>query len=180
MGLPENPTVQAENQEAGRRRVARRPRMRRCLHKGCERRFRPRQARQRYCSGECRKEARRWSRWKAQQQYRATAAGQQKRNRQSVRYRERVRNPKPPPPEAVNEPARVITPAEFFRRFVRPAGLLRKVRARTAKSLATLLFVRVPAGAGARLRARAALAGGARLNPEILIRPTRFAYIQPV
>jgi hypothetical protein len=98
-----------------RRRVARLPRMRRCLLKGCEQGFRPRQVHQRYCSRECREEARQWSRWKAQQQYRATAAGQQTRNRQSVRYRKRVKNRKPPPPEAVNEPARVITPTEFFR-----------------------------------------------------------------
>ena len=42
MGPPENPTRQIEKQEAhGRKRQACRPRSRRCLLKGCERRFRP-------------------------------------------------------------------------------------------------------------------------------------------
>jgi hypothetical protein len=116
MGPPESATRQAENQEAGRRkRLARRPRVRRCLLKGCEQRFHPRQASQRYCSQRCREAARQWSRWKAQQRYRATAPGQQKRNGQGRRYRERVKNRKPPEPEAVNDPARVITPEHFFR-----------------------------------------------------------------
>jgi len=52
-------------------------------------------------------------RWKAQQRYRATAAGKQKRNGQSQRYRERLRNRKPPGSEAVAGIARVI-PQEFF------------------------------------------------------------------
>ena len=110
MGPIKNPT----NPRA-RRAGNRRPRARRCLLKGCERQFHPRQARQRYCSAECRAEARRWSRWRAQQLYRATPAGQQKRNGQSRRYRERVRSRKPPEPEAVSEAARVITPEHFFR-----------------------------------------------------------------
>ncbi len=119
MGLPENPTNHAENQEAGRRKqLARRlrgaPRARRCLLKGCEQRFRPRQARQRYCSDPCRKAARAWSRWKSQERYRGQAAGKQKRNGQSRRYRERVRNRKPPAGEADPDAARVIT-KEFFR-----------------------------------------------------------------
>src|SRR5438128_11712611 len=113
MGPPESPTGHPENQEAGRRkRLARRPRMRGCLLKGCEQRFHPRQACQRYCSAECREAARRWSRWKAQQRYRETAAGQEKRNGQSRRYRERVKSRKTPEPEAVNEAARVITPEQ--------------------------------------------------------------------
>ena len=88
--------------------------MRCCLLKGCEQRFHPRQARQRYCSEGCREAARKWSRWKAQQRYRETAAGKQKRNGQSRRYRERVKSRKPPEPEAVNEAARVITTGTFF------------------------------------------------------------------
>src|SRR5438105_10825775 len=44
----------------------------------------------------CRKAARQWSRWKAQQRYRATTAGKQKRNGQSQRYREHVKSRKPP------------------------------------------------------------------------------------
>ena len=115
MGPPEGATSHPENQEGGRqKRLARGPRSRRCLLKGCERRFRPRRARQRYCSEQCRKAARAWSRWKAQESYRATATGKQKRNGQSRRYRERVRSRKPPVDEAVPDAARVIT-KKFFR-----------------------------------------------------------------
>jgi hypothetical protein len=125
MGPPESATRQPENQEGGRRkRLPRRPRMRRCLLKGCEQRFAPRQAHQRYCSEECREAAREWSRGKAQERYRATRAGQQQRNGQSRHYRERVKSRKPPEPEAVNEAARVITTEHFFRSLLRPAWLL--------------------------------------------------------
>src|SRR5580700_6885983 len=125
MGPPESPTGHPENQEAGRRkRLPHQPRMRHCLLKGCEQRFHPRQARQRYCSEGCRKAARKWSRWKAQQRYRATKTGKQKRNGQSRCYRERVRSRKPSEPEAVGEPPRVITTEDFFRSFLRPAGVL--------------------------------------------------------
>jgi len=118
MGPPESAPSHPENQEVGRRkRLARRARARRCLLKGCERRFRPRQAQQRYCSEQCRKAARAWSRWKAQERYRDTAAGKQKRNGQSRRYRERVRDGKPPAGEAVPDAARVIT-KKFFRRLL--------------------------------------------------------------
>ena len=76
MGPPENPTNPLQNQETtpskGRKRPRRRPRTRRCLLKGCEQRFRPQQARQRYCGERCREAAREWSRWKAQERYRAT------------------------------------------------------------------------------------------------------------
>ena len=180
MGPPENPTAYPENQEGRRRRLPCRPRKRCCLLKGCEQRFHPRQAHQRYCSEECRKAARKWERWKAQQRYRETAAGKQKRNGQSRRYRERVKSRKPPEPEAVDDVARVITTEHFFRPFVRPAGLLRGIRARAAKSLATLLFARLPACARARPGARAALERGTRLNPDILIWRRRRPYIQPV
>lgn len=162
MALPESPTRDRKRQAAvGRQRRARR---RRCLLKGCEQRFQPRQARQRYCSQGCREAARKWSRWKAQQRYRATAAGQQKRNGQSRRYRERVKAGKPPEPEAVNEAARVITPEDFFRAHLRPAGLLRALRAPAAKSLAAFLLPGVPARAGAGRRAGAALETGAHLS----------------
>ena len=111
MGLPESPTGQNENQAP--RRLAHRPRSRRCLLKGCEQRFHPQQAGERYCSDCCRQAARKWRRWKAQQRYRTTAAGKQKRNGQSRRYRERVKERKPVVPEAVSEAARVI-PKNFF------------------------------------------------------------------
>ena len=113
MGLFKSATGRRQNQEGRRKRSARRPRMRRCLLKGCEQRFHPGQARQRYCSQGCREAARKWTRHKAQQRYRETTAGKQKRNGQSRRYRERVRNRQPAEPEAVEEAARVI-PNNFF------------------------------------------------------------------
>ena len=180
MGPPESPTGHPENQEGRPKRLARQPRMRCCLLKGCEQRFHPRQVRQRYCSERCREAARQWSRWKAQQRYRATAPGQQKRNGQGRRYRERVKNRKPPEPEAVNDPARVITTEHFFRPLLRPARLLRRIRAGAAKSLTALLLARLPARAGACPGTGAALETGARFNPEILIGRRRWPYIQPV
>ena len=117
MGPPESPTNPSPNQATTpwrrRKRPIRRPRARRCLLKGCPQRFRPQRARERYCSHGCREAARQWSRWKAQEKYRATPAGKRKRNGQSRRYRERVRNRKPPEKEAVRETARVIT-KNFF------------------------------------------------------------------
>jgi len=114
MGPPENPTRHLEKQEAhGREWPVRRPRARWCLLKGCEQRFHPRHARQRYCSEGCRAAAREWSEWKARQTYRATAGAKRKRRGQSRRYRERVKSRKPPEKEAVPEAARVI-PKKFF------------------------------------------------------------------
>lgn len=113
MGPPESRTRPQKNQAARRRKQ---PRQRRCLLKGCEQRFRPRQARQRYCGEDCRKAARKWSRWKAQQKYRTTDGGKQKRNGQGRRYRERVKSRKSPESEAVSEAARVITQEPFFSR----------------------------------------------------------------
>ena len=169
MGPSESRIGQAENQEGRPKRLARRPRTRCCLLKGCQQRFHPRQAHQRYCSQGCREAARKWSRRKAQERYRETAAGQQKRKGQSRRYRERVKDRKPAEPEAVSEAARVITTEHSFRPLLRPARLLREIRAPEAKSLAALLLAPVPARAGARPRTGAALETGARFNPEILI-----------
>jgi hypothetical protein len=138
-----------------------RPRTRRCLLKGCAERFRPRQARQRYCSDGCRKAARQWSEWKARQKYRVKAACKQKRNEQSRRYRERVKERKPPEKEVIPEAARVI-PKKFFRRLLPPARLLRMLRALAAIAAATVLLTGVPACDGARLGTRAALAQEAR------------------
>ena len=164
MGPPESPTRSRKKQAAGRRkRRARQPRRRRCLLKRCEQLFHPRQARQRYCSQGCREAARRWSRWKAQQRYRETAAGQQKRNGQSRRYRERVKSRKPPEPEVVEAAARVITKEHFFRTHVRPAGVLRGIRTPAAKSVAALLLRLLSARAGASTGAGAAVETGAHL-----------------
>ena len=115
MGLPERPTDAPQNQEASRCvHPARRPRTRMCLLKGCEQPFHPQQASERYCSAGCREQAREWSEWKAQQKYRATSAGTEKRKAQSRRYRERVRNRKEPTGEAAEESARVISHKFFF------------------------------------------------------------------
>ena len=164
MGLPESLTRPPKKQAADRRKCrARRPRRRHCLLKGCAQRFAPRRARQRYCSERCREEARKWRRWKAQQRYRKTASGQQKRKGQSRRYRERVQSREPPEPWRVNEAARVIPQEDFFRAHVRPAGVLRAIRATAAESLAAFLFACLPASVGAGPRAGAALETGAHL-----------------
>jgi hypothetical protein len=115
---------------------------------------------QRYCSDRCREAARAWSLWKAQERYRATAAGQEKRRAQSQRYRERVRRSKEQALEAAEAPARVIS-TDFFRGLLRPAWLLRQFRAKPEIPTATVLFEGVPAGSGARLAAGATLARAA-------------------
>jgi hypothetical protein len=155
MGLPEDCTRESGHAERTKRRKrpVRRPRTRPCLLKGCERRFRPRCARDRYCSAECRQAARKWSHWKAQQKYRATAAGKEKRNRQSRRYRERVRNRKQTAAEeALAESARVI-PSNFFRSLLRPSRLLPGICGTAAIAPPAILFARVPACHGAGLAA---------------------------
>ena len=102
MGPTENLTGPRKRQAGGRRKQSgRRPRQRCCLLKGCEQRFHPRQAGQRYCSEDCRKAARKWSRWKAQQRYRETVAGKAKRNEQSRCYRQRAKTREASDPEAV-------------------------------------------------------------------------------
>jgi hypothetical protein len=168
VGPAEDSTLPDNDREHGRRKgPAHHPRTRTCLLKGCERRFHPRHARQRYCSDECRQAARRWSRWKAQQSYRATAAGKERRNRQGRRYRERVKNrQKPGPQNAVPEAARVIT-TDFFRPLLRPTRLLREIGSSAAVATAALLFTRLPARPGTCPAAGAALAPGAhgRLSP---------------
>src|SRR5947208_1161033 len=161
MGPPENPTGQIEKQEApGRKGQVCRPRPRQCLLKGGERRFRPQHARQRYCGPQCREAARAWSGWKARRVYRATTAGKQKRNRQSQRYRKRVKERKPPEKEVVPEAARVIG-KNFFRLCLRPARLLRVLPALAAIAAATVLLPGVSACDGARLGTRATLAKAA-------------------
>jgi hypothetical protein len=166
MGPPESRTRPRKNQAAGRRkRRARKPRARYCLLKGCEQKFHPRRARQRYCSAGCRKKARKWAGWKAQRRYRKTATGQEMRNHQSRRYRERVKSRQAPDSEAVNEAARVITKEHFFRAHLRPARVLRTLRAPAAKPFTALLFARLPACDGASTGARAALETGAHLIP---------------
>jgi hypothetical protein len=92
MGPSEDRSTGEKNQAghlrmAGNRRQVRRPRSRACLLKRCERRFRPLRPLTRYCSEECREEARHWREWKARHHYRQSEGGKQKRRAQSRRYR---------------------------------------------------------------------------------------------
>jgi len=66
-------------------------RPRRCLLKGCERLFWPRCPQARYCSEGCQQAARRWRRRQASQRYRASDPGRERRRDQSRRYRQRRR-----------------------------------------------------------------------------------------
>jgi hypothetical protein len=118
MDLSESPRSAIENQKASQHTIGpqcltRRPRMRLCLLKGCERRYRPRQGLQRYCGNRCREAAREWSLWKAQARYRATATGKEKRRARSQRYRRRVRRKKPHALATGGTETRVIS-AHFF------------------------------------------------------------------
>lgn len=83
---PDRHTNQAPNREPAKKRT-RRPRLRRCLLKGCEQKFRPRRPWSRYCGDDCRGKARKWSRWKAQRKYRVARHGKDKRQAQCRRYR---------------------------------------------------------------------------------------------
>ena len=71
----------------GARQGARRPRQRHCLLEGCERLFQPTVPQARFCSPECRAEARRWRRRGASREYRQTSNGREKRQAQCQRYR---------------------------------------------------------------------------------------------
>jgi hypothetical protein len=181
MGPLKSPPRPHQNQAAGRRkRRVRRPRRRRCLLKGCEQGFHPRQARQRYCSAECREAARKWVRWKAQQRYRRTAAGQQKRNGQSARYRERVKSRKLSESEAVSAAARVI-PQEYFFSSRRAIGRVATKALRASGEVPC--NASVAQGAGERWSAlkNGNGAGDRRVfNPDILIAQPNFPYLQPV
>jgi len=66
-------------------------RRRQCLLKGCEQAFCPHHPLDRYCSDDCAARARRWSRARANQKYRASESGRQRRQAQCRRHRERCR-----------------------------------------------------------------------------------------
>jgi hypothetical protein len=116
MGPIQHPPKRDTDQERSHCRAKpswRRPRQRRCLPKGCERRFRPKHAWSRYCGDECRSKARQWSRWKAQKRYRDTGAGKEHRKVQkSYRHRQRVRA-RTPLKTATDRPARVIKAKKY-------------------------------------------------------------------
>jgi hypothetical protein len=69
----------------------RRPRVRRCLLKDCERDFVPDEPLSRYCGEACSAEARRWSQREANRRYRASEGGRRCRREQACRYRQRLR-----------------------------------------------------------------------------------------
>ena len=69
----------------------RRPRVRRCLLKGCDRDFVPDDPLSRYCGQSCSAEARRWSQREANRRYRASEGGRRCRREQACRYRQRLR-----------------------------------------------------------------------------------------
>lgn len=156
MGPNQNPAKSSVNQDHRRARPPRRrPRSRLCLLKGCEKRFRPTRALARYCSHDCAAQGRRWSRWKAQQRYRETKHGRQKRRAQSCRYRQRAVHKGRKERRA--EEARVIT-SGFFRALLRSPRMLRPVLANRPFTASAFLQPRVPAGRRARPGAGAALA----------------------
>lgn len=87
MDPPEDPS-RRDGRQANRRRGYK-PRARKCLLKGCERLFVPRHPQSRYCSDECREEAKKWRDWKSRQRYRKSERGRLSRREQSRRYRKR-------------------------------------------------------------------------------------------
>ena len=149
MGPSEDRSTGEKNQAghrriAGKRRRVRRPRSRACLLKGCERRFRSMHPLTRYCSEECREEARRWREWKARHHYRQSEGGKQKRRAQSRRYRQRSKRAR-----AANHGPR--RPREGHRKkkyFAAPAiGLAAMRNSRGVDVLPCSDFVRTPVGA---------------------------------
>ena len=148
MGPSEDrPTVE-KNQDGHVRRAGkagvRHPRHRACLLKGCERRFRPVHALTRYCSAECREEARQWREWKARHRYRQSEAGKQKRRAQSRRYRLRSKRTR-----AANHGPRKSREGHRKKKyFAAPAiGLAAMRNSSEAAVLPCSDFVRTPVGA---------------------------------
>lgn len=150
-----------------RNRSCRRGRLRRCLLKGCERLYRPDHPLERYCSEACRREAKRWHRWKAQQKYRATDSGKARRKEQSRRHRQRRKTCKLVS-EAAGRSARVI-PIQFFRSLLRSPWMLRKVCEQSAFPVAAVLLPRMPASVGASTGAGTAMERARRRAREEML-----------
>lgn len=154
--------------QGSRRRPARRPRTRRCLLKGCEKPFRPPSARSRYCSPECTRKAREWSRWRAQQKYRKSDNGKKHRNEQCRHYRERKHE------RDENRGARGSSLKEFrksFRLPVRPPGMLRRLPPHPAITAAALLLPGLPQGPSTRPPAGMPVAAAGRHAARIEASP---------
>ena len=129
--------------------------------KGCEKSFQPSHPQTRYCGVECREAAALWREWKAQQRYRRSEGGRECRQEQSRRRRgrlaERKRRGERRAERRNGAAAWVISQQEIFV-LVRPAGLLRGVRAYPPVSDAAVLLAALPASTGTCPRARATLA----------------------
>jgi hypothetical protein len=144
-------------------------RMRQCLLKGCETRFRPARAGARYCGEECRRKARQWSQWKSRQRYRKSEQGRRKRRESHARYRKKpgarpVRGARGSSPSARRK--------KFFRSNVRSSRLLREILAEPAIAAAAVLQLWLPPRDGAGLGTGgaveiAAAAGKQRLDREL-------------
>ena len=89
MGRLQFPQALLPGQPSGSRRWH--PCCRRCLLKGCECWFLPSLPQARYCGTGCQAAARNWGVWLANQVYRASDQGKERRREQSQRYRDRVR-----------------------------------------------------------------------------------------
>ena len=119
LGRSQFPRALLPGQPSGSRRWH--PCCRRCLLKGCECWFLPRWPQARYCKA-CQEAARYWRVWYANQRYRASDQGKERRRDQNRRYREcRRQRPPPadtPPPTPHLEPASPVMDAETFPRIV--------------------------------------------------------------
>jgi hypothetical protein len=195
MGPRHHPTSYRDRRTARRPRVHR-PRIRRCLLKGCEQRFRPQHARVRYCSLQCRGEARAWRQWKARRVYRATIKGRTKRNGQSRRYRERRETRCASAKKAVPRSARVI-PRKFlaascdrpgcYECFVRGArSPLQRFCSRACRRALERVWQRERRWRGAGWQCRILSPGGGPASafstgdePDILHHSTAAAYLEP-
>jgi len=103
-----------------------RPRLRRCLLKGCEKWFRARHHWQRFCCESCSEAARVWARKRQQRRYRESTKGRDQRRKASREYRRRQKE-KPVPPASPAAPrtqddALVAPPAEPAEDPRRPRG----------------------------------------------------------
>jgi len=150
------------SRKQARRRPAR-PRRRRCLLKGCEEWFQPACPQARYCRAECQRAAARWRQWKARRRYRSTEGGRECRRAQSRRRRQaelerrgerRATNCDASRPGGS---AWVIAQQEIFV-LVRPAWLLRDLRADTPVTDAAILLAGLPTCAGTGVGTREAVA----------------------
>ena len=114
MGRLQFPYALLPGQPSGSRRWH--PCCRRCLLKGCECWFLPTWPQARYCSTACQVAAQYWRVWLANQLYRASDHGKERRRDQSRRYRDRARQrsslAEPAPPTPHIEPAASVIEAE--------------------------------------------------------------------